>query len=113
MNGVSKPLIFKEDHMRVYQAIIWTFLTATSIGPAAAGSATPMEAMVSGEVIAVMPDGRMAKSTITDAEKMDELKKIAKPIPWCMMFVLGSDGNVYMIDTSTHEPMVECENMAQ
>ena len=99
--------------MRVYQTIMWTFLTVISIGPAAAGSATPMGAMVNGEVIAVMPDGRMAKSTITDAAKMDELKKIAKPIPWCMMFMLGSDGNVYMINTSTHVPMVECENMVQ
>jgi hypothetical protein len=99
--------------MRVYQKIMWAFLAAISIGPAPAGSATPMEAMVNGEVIAVMPDGRMAKSTITDAAKLDELKKTAKPIPWCMMFILGNDGNVSMIDTSAHEPMVECEHMVQ
>ncbi|MGX5840437.1 hypothetical protein ACWGTI_06940 [Mesorhizobium sp. ArgA1] len=99
--------------MRIYQTMLWAFLTATSIGPAAAGSATPLEVMVNGEIIAVMPDGRMAKSTIIDAAKMDELEKIAKPIPWCMMFMLGSDGNVYMINTSGHAPMVECENMVQ
>jgi hypothetical protein len=99
--------------MRVYQTVLLMLLTATLIGPAAAGSGTPMTTMGNGEVIAVMPDGHMAKSTITDAAKMDELKKIAKPIPWCMMFMLGSDGNVYTIDTSAHVPMVECENMVQ
>ncbi|MEQ1956114.1 hypothetical protein [Mesorhizobium sp. CN2-181] len=53
----------------------------------------------------------MAKSIITDAAKLDELTKSSKPIPWCMMFMLGQDGNVYMIDTSAHAPMVECEEM--
>ncbi|RVC81782.1 MAG: hypothetical protein E5V33_30900 [Mesorhizobium sp.] len=99
--------------MRSYQTMMCAFLTATSIESAVAGTATPLEAMVNSEVIAVMPDGRMAKSTIIEPAKMDELKKIAKPIPWCMMFMLGSDGNVYMINTSEHQPMVECENMVQ
>ena len=99
--------------MWLYQTLVWTFLAATTIGPVAAETATQYGGMVNGEVIAVMPDGRMAKSTIADAAKVNQLEKIAKPIPWCMMFMLASDGNVYMIDTSTHVPMVECENMVQ
>jgi hypothetical protein len=99
--------------MRAHQTFLWILLTATSIGPAVAGDATPMTAMKIGEVVAVMPDGHMARATLTDTTKMDGMKKIAKPIPWCMMFMLGADGNVYTIDTSAHVPMVECENMVQ
>jgi hypothetical protein len=97
--------------MRVYPTILWTLLAATSIGPAMAVDATRMTAMGIGEIIAVMPDGHMARATLTDTMKMEEMKKIAKRIPWCMMFMLGADGNVYIIDTSAHTPMVECENM--
>ena len=93
--------------------LLWTLLTATSIGPATAEDAMPMTAMGVGEVIAVMPDGHMARTTVTDAVKMEEMKKIAKPIPWCMMFMMGADGSIYIIDTSAHAPMVECENMVQ
>ena len=61
-----------------------------------------------------MPDGHMARTTLTGGTtKMEEMKKIAKPIPWCMMFMMGADGSVYMIDTSAHTPMVECEDMVQ
>ena len=99
--------------MRVHQTVLWTLLTATSIGSAMAEDSTPMAAMGIGEVIAVMPDGHMAKTTLADGAKMEAMKKIAKPIPWCMMFMMGADGNIYVIDTSAHAPMVECENMVQ
>jgi hypothetical protein len=97
--------------MRFHRMVLWTLLTTTLIGPAMAQDATQMTAMGNGELIAVMPNGHMAKTTLTDTTKIEKLKKIAKPIPWCMMFMLGADGNVYMIDTSAHAPMVECENM--
>lgn len=99
--------------MRVHQTMLWTLLTATSTGPAMAEDATPMAAMGIGEVIAVMPDGHMARTTLSHSAKMEEMKKIAKPIPWCLMFMMGADGSIYMIDTSAHAPMVECENMVQ
>jgi hypothetical protein len=99
--------------MRAHQVALWTLLATTSIRPAVAGDATPMTPMKIGEIIAVMPDGHMAKATIPDTTKMEELKKIAKPIPWCMMFMMGADGSIYLVDTSAHAPMVECENMVQ
>ena len=99
--------------MRAFQIVSSILFTAVWSGLAAAGSGTPMGAMSDCEVIAVMPDGQMAKANITDAAKMNRLKKIAKPIPWCMMFMRDADGKVYMIDTSSHSPMVECENMVQ
>lgn len=97
--------------MRAFQMTMCTLALLAAIGPTSAGTGASLPAMAKGEVVAVMPDGRMARSTITDAAMMDELNKIAKPIPWCMMFMLGQDGNVYMIDTSAHAPMVECEEM--
>jgi len=98
--------------MRGYSTVLWTLLMANSIGPAMAVDATRMTAMENGEVIAVMPDGQMARATLTDTTKMEEMKKIAKPIPWCMMFML-TDERVYMINTFGHALMVECEDMVQ
>jgi hypothetical protein len=109
----QERIISEEGYMRVYQTVLWTLLAATSIGSAMAEDATPMAPMGIGEVIAVMPNGHMAKTTVTDGAKMEAMKKIAKPIPWCMMFMMGTDGNIYMIDTSAHAPMVACENMVQ
>ena len=99
--------------MRVRPTVLWTLMMAGAISPAMADDPAPMAAMKAGEVIAVMPDGQMAKATVIDTAKLDQLKKIAKRIPWCMMFMKGADGGVYMIDTSGHGPMVECENMVQ
>ena len=99
--------------MGVHQTVLWTLLTATSIGQAVAGDTPPTGAMGNGDVIAVMPDGHMARTTLTDAKKIEAMKKIAKPIPWCMMIMMGADGQIYLVDTSAHAPMVECENMVQ
>jgi hypothetical protein len=99
----------REDiRMRVCQAAL-SILIATFAGPALSKEQIPP--MKVGDVVAV-PDGHMARATV-DAKKMDEMKKIAKEIPWCMMFVMGADGSVYKVDTSSHAPMVDCENMAQ
>ena len=99
--------------MRFHRTVPWTLAAAILIGPALAEDGTPVAAMGKGEVMAVMPDGQMARMLVTDGAKIEELKKIAKPIPWCMMFMLGGDGQIYMIDTSAHAPMVACENMVQ
>jgi hypothetical protein len=99
--------------MRTHRTVLLTLAAAMLIGPALAGEATPVTAMGRDEVIAVMPDGKMARTIITDAAKIEEMRKIAKAIPWCMMFMLGSDGSVYMVDTSAHAPMVECEEMVE
>jgi hypothetical protein len=65
-----------------------------------------------GEAIAIMPDGHLGRVVVTDAAAMAEWMKTAKPIPWCAMLLRGEDGNVYLVDTNTHNPMVACENMA-
>ena len=98
--------------MLVPQTLLWVLFTAVLSAPAIAQD-LPLLAMRAGEIIAVMPDGKMARTALTDAAKIDEFKKIAERIPWCMMFMLGADGSVYRIDTSTHAPMVECENMVR
>jgi hypothetical protein len=99
--------------MRIHRTVLLTLAAAMLIGSALAEDATSVTAMSRGEVIAVMPDGKMARSIVTDGAKIEKMQKIAKPIPWCMMFMLGADGAVYVIDTSAHVPMVECENMVQ
>lgn len=99
--------------MRVHHMLFGILLTIVSSAAAIAEDAMPMTAMSTGDVIAVMPDGKMARAIVTDAAKLDQMRKIAKRIPWCMMFMLGADGAVYMIDTSAHLPMVECEDMVE
>lgn len=99
--------------MRAYWTLFGMLLAAIPGAPALAQDTTPMTAMVAGEVIAVMPDGKMARTMVSDARKVDAMKKTARRIPWCMMFMLGADGSVYMIDTSAHGPMVECEEMVE
>lgn len=64
-----------------------------------------------GEAIAIMPDGQMARGMITDAKEAETLKGVSKPIPWCKMLMVGSDGKVYLVNTDGHNPMVICEDM--
>jgi hypothetical protein len=70
-----------------------------------------IEALKPGEAIAIMPDGHMARGMITDAKKLDELKKNSKAIPWCNMLMAGADGKVFVINTDLHYPMLYCEDM--
>jgi hypothetical protein len=91
-------------------------LTAIVLGlaifaPAIPAFAEVIEALKPGEAIAIMPDGHMARAMITDAKKLEELKTNAKPIPWCKMLMLGEDGQVWLMNTDQHNPMVTCEVM--
>ena len=81
---------------------------AASVVP---GFADNIEALKPGEAIAIMPDGKMARAIITDPKKLEELKQGAKQIPWCKMLLLDADGNVYLANTDSHNPMVTCEVM--
>ena len=81
---------------------------AASVVP---GLAENMEPLKPGEAIAIMPDGHMARAMITDPKKLEELKKNAKPIPWCKMLIAEPTGVVYLINTDGHNPMVICEEM--
>jgi hypothetical protein len=83
-------------------------LIAASVVP---GFADSIEAPKPGEAIAIMPDGKMARAIITDPKILEELKKDAELIPWCNMLMAGADGNVYLVNTSPHNPMVICEEM--
>jgi len=53
----------------------------------------------------------MARGMITDAKKLKELKMNAKRIPWCKMLMLGDEGQVWLMNTDDHNPMVTCEVM--
>jgi hypothetical protein len=83
-------------------------LVAASAIPVFADS---IEALKPGEAIAIMPDGKMARAVITDPKILEEIKKDAKLIPWCNMLMAGADGNVYLVNTTPHNPMVFCEEM--
>lgn len=74
--------------------------------------ADQIEALKPGEAIVIMPDGHMARAVISDAKKLEVLKKDAKQIPWCKMLMAGADGSVYLVNTDPHNPMVICEEMA-
>ena len=65
-----------------------------------------------GEAVAIMPDGRMGRETLSDATKVDDLLKMSKPIYDCVMLLADAKGRVHLVDTSTHRPMVACENLA-
>ncbi len=68
--------------------------------------------LANGEAIAIMPDGHLGRAVVTDAATISAWMKTAKPIPWCAMLLRGEDGNVYIINTDGHNPMLACENMA-
>lgn len=86
-------------------------LAAIFIAPSIPAFAEKIEALKPGEAIAIMPDGHMARAMITDAKKLEELKMKARQIPWCKMLMLGADGQVWLMNTDLHNPMVTCEDM--
>ncbi len=94
--------------MNTVKLVLAAALFAATISPVFADS---VEALKPGEAIAIMLDGKMARAMITDPKKLEELKKDAKRIPWCKMLMAGADGNVYLVNTDPHNPMVICEDM--
>ncbi|MGV8856316.1 MAG: hypothetical protein ACOH2L_16945 [Devosia sp.] len=71
-----------------------------------------MMMMKGGEVVAIMGDGHMGTMTADDA-MMGEMMKMTKPLDGCVMFMTGSDGKTYMVDTSTDAAKDECEKIAK
>jgi hypothetical protein len=65
-----------------------------------------------GETIAVMPDGHMGTMMSMDKDMMMSAKKMAKPVRHCMMFMMGEDGKMYMIDAKSGVSRKACEKMA-
>jgi hypothetical protein len=81
----------------------------------AAASALAQDSMMmvkKGETIAVMPDGHMGTMMTMDKAMMMTSKKMAKPLRHCMMFMMGEDGKMYMIDAKSGEEKKACEKMA-
>ena len=72
-----------------------------------------MAMMKGGEVIAVMPDGHMGTMMMTDAKMTADMMKMAKPLDHCLMVMTGTDGKMYMVDTSSADATKECEKMAK
>jgi hypothetical protein len=99
---------YTEIAMNTVKIVAVAGLFAASAIP---GFADSIEALKPGEVIAIMPDGKMARAIITDPKILEALKKDSKPIPWCNMLMAGADGNVYLVNTTPHNPMVICEEM--
>lgn len=96
---------------------IWTIGVVLSVAvPAAAEDAMgnmSMKMMKGGEVLAVMPDGHMGTMTMADDAMMGDMMKMASPMDRCMMFMTGSDGKTYAVDTSSDAAMKECEKIAK
>jgi hypothetical protein len=65
-----------------------------------------------GESIAVMPDGHMGTMMSMDKGMMMNAKKMAKPVRHCMMFMMGEDGKMYMVDAKSGDAKTTCEKMA-
>lgn len=72
-----------------------------------------MTMMKSGEVVAVMADGHMGTTTISDEKTVDAMTKMGKPMKGCAMFMTGADGKAMAIDTSSKAAMAECEKIAR
>ncbi|MEX6508599.1 hypothetical protein [Jiella sp. M17.18] len=72
-----------------------------------------MTTMKGGEVLAVMPDGHMGTTMMTDHAMAAKMMKSAKPVKHCMMFMTGSNGKTMMVDTSSKSAMRECEKIAK
>jgi hypothetical protein len=97
--------------MQIIDRRIAVILAAIIVAPSIPVFAENVEALKPGEAIAIMPDGHMARGMITDAKKLEELKMKARQIPWCKMLMLGTDGQVWLMNTDLHNPMVTCEDM--
>jgi hypothetical protein len=78
---------------------------------AAGGGMGTMSMMEGGSVVAVMPDGHMG-TMMADQMQTDSMMKMVKPIDHCMMMMMGKDGKMYMIDTSSADAIKSCEGMA-
>ena len=97
-DGAMKPM---EDHMK----------SSDGMMPMADGSMMTM--MKGGEVVAVMSDGHMGTTTISDDKMMADMMKMGKPMEGCAMFMTGADGKTMAIDTSSKDVMAECEKIAR
>ena len=99
--------------MRATAIAALTMLAAFATTPTLADDAMGMMKMMKGgETVAIMPDGHMGTTTMSDEKMMGDAMKMAKPLDHCVMIMTGSDGKAYMIDTSSPEAAKECEKMA-
>ena len=76
------------------------------------GGAMAMSTASAGEVVAIMPNGQMG-TTMMEGDKMTMTIGMSKPLPGCVMFITGSDGKTYQVDTSSADAMAECEAIAK
>ena len=97
-DGAMKPM---SDHMK----------SSDGMKPMADGSMMTM--MKGGEVVAVMADGHMGTTTISDDKMMADMMKMGKPMKGCAMFMTGADGKMMAIDTSSKAAKAECEKIAR
>lgn len=88
-----------------------TMKSSDGMKPMADGAMMTM--MKGGEVVAVMSDGHMGTTTISDDKMMADMMKMGKPMEGCAMFMTGSDGKMMAIDTSSQAAMAECEKIAK
>jgi hypothetical protein len=108
ITSAGKPTHCKEEAMN---SVIKVAAAGLVVATAVPVFAENLEALKPGEAIAVMPDGRMARTIVTDPKKIEELKKNSKEINFCSMLMAGADGEVYLVNTAPHNPMVICEDM--
>jgi hypothetical protein len=78
----------------------------------AASSMATMSMMKAGETVAVMPDGHMGTMMANTMESAD-MMKMATPVDHCVMMMMGKDGKMYMVDTTSADSMKSCEAMAK
>ncbi len=81
--------------------------------PATEAMGGQMMMLKAGEKVAIMPDGHMGTTMVTDKMAGDEMMKMAKPLGHCMMVMMGHDGKMYSVDTMGKDGMASCEKMAK
>jgi hypothetical protein len=98
--------------MRATSLLAAACIMAATLPAFAADSMPMMSMMKAGETVAIMPDGHMG-TMMSDAMAGDSMMKMAQPMDHCMMMMMGKDGKMYMVDTSSADSMKECEKMAK
>ena len=76
------------------------------------GGAMAMSTASAGEVVAIMPNGQMG-TAMMEGDKMTMTIGMSKPLAGCVMFITGTDGKTYQVDTSSADARAKCEAIAK
>ncbi|MDB5539639.1 MAG: hypothetical protein JWQ89_1366 [Devosia sp.] len=90
------------------------FIGVLSVAPVAAAEAgmTADGKMQNSMAMAMMPDGQMGWTNVSDDAAGKKISGLAKPIANCSMIITDKSGKMHIVDTATPEAKAECEKLA-